>query len=353
MLIYKAILRHRARKWQNAPGADIPTVCVGNVTVGGTGKTPHVELILRLLGAGDKIAVLSRGYKRKSKGFQYVETDSGAAFAGDEPLQIKRKFPGVVVAVDKDRVEGCERLAAETPGQAGSDGRHCRPDRQSPGIIVLDDAFQYNRLHASLNIVLVDYNRPVWKDCLLPFGRLRDLPERLADADIVIITKCPGNLGREERESISAKARKYLPEGSQKELPVLFTRIAYDTPRPVYAEGKARPLEGKEFVLFTGIAGDGPLVEHLAESGRVVEHLRFPDHHAYTPGDIARIAEAARRHPEAIVATTEKDAQRIRDCRDLPAGLRERLVEFPIRAEFLLDEDLHLFESKLFNLIKL
>ena len=299
MLIYKAILRHRARKWQNAPGADVPTVCVGNVTVGGTGKTPHTEMILRMLPAGVQATVLSRGYKRKSKGFQYVEVDSDATFAGDEPLQIKRKFPEVTVAVDKDRVEGCKRLAAEAPGQAGSDGRHCRPDRQSPGIIVLDDAFQYNKLHASLNIVLVDYNRPVWNDRLLPFGRLRDLPERLADADIVIITKCPADLGREEREAISAKARAYLPEGSQKELPVLFTHIAYDTPRPVYAEGKARPSEGKEVVLCTGIAGDRPLVEHLEESGSIVEHLRFPDHHAYTQGDISRIAEAARNHPGA------------------------------------------------------
>ena len=298
-------------------------------------------MILRMLPAGVRAAVLSRGYKRKSKGFQYVKVGSDAAFAGDEPLQIKRKFPEVTVAVDKDRVEGCRKLVI-----AG-------PDRQSPGIIVLDDAFQYNKLRASLNIVLVDYNRPVWNDRLLPFGRLRDLPERLADADVVIITKCPANLGQEERKAISAKARKYLPEGSQKVLPVLFTRIAYDTPRPVYAEGKARPLEEKEIVLFTGIAGDRPLVEHLEESGSIVEHLRFPDHHAYTQGDISRIAEAARNHPGAIVATTEKDAQRIRDCKDLPAGLRERLVEFPIRAEFLLEEDLHLFESKLFNLIKL
>ena len=332
---------------------------MGNVTVGGTGKTPLVELILRLLGAGEKVAVLSRGYNRKSKGFQYVETDSGAAFAGDEPLQIKRKFPGVLVAVDKDRVHGCavlcgadagggHRLATATPKPAQKTS-----PVPSPGIIVLDDAFQYNRLRANLNIVLVDYNRPVWKDCLLPFGRLRDLPERLADADIVIITKCPADLGPEERDAIGAKARKYLPEGSQKALPVLFTRIAYDTPRPVYAERKARPLEGKEFVLFTGIAGDGPLVAHLAESGRVVEHLRFADHHAYGAGDIARIAEAARRHPDAIVATTEKDAQRIRDCRDLPADLRERLVEFPIRAEFLAEEDRKLLETKLFNLIKL
>ena len=329
-MIYKAILRHRARKWQSAPGADVPTVCVGNVTVGGTGKTPHTELILRLLPEKVHAAVLSRGYKRKSKGFQFVEVDSTAEFAGDEPLQIKRKFPGVTVAVDKDRVEGCARL-------------------DKADIIILDDAFQYNKLHASLNIVLVDYNRPVWSDSLLPFGRLRDLPERLADADLVIITKCPANLGKEEREAICAKARAYSP----KELPVLFTHIVYDEPRPVYAEAEGTAPAPGETVLFTGIAGDRPLVEHLTEKGRIVEHLRFPDHHAYTPGDIARIAAAAAKHPGATIATTEKDAQRIRGCNGVPEDLRKRLFEYPIRAEFLSEEDLKLFKAKLFNLIKL
>ena len=313
---------------------------MGNVTVGGTGKTPHVELILRLLGArGISAAVLSRGYKRKSKGFQYVEVDSSAEFAGDEPLQIKRKFPSVTVAVDKDRIEGCKKLVF-----AG-------PDRQSPAIIVLDDAFQYNRLHASLNIVLVDCNRPVWKDLLLPFGRLRDLPERLADADIVIITKCPSDLAAQEREAFASRVRSYLPKSSGKELPVLFTHIAYDEPKAVFPDGKEPAPEGKEIVLFTGIAGDAPLVKYLNESGRIVEHLRFPDHHAYTSDDIAGIAEAARRHPDAIVATTEKDAQRIRDCRDFPADLRSRLLEFPIRAEFLSLEEREFFQRSLWRLI--
>ena len=328
-MIYKAILRHRARKWQSAPGADVPTVCVGNVTVGGTGKTPHTELILRLLPEKVHAAVLSRGYKRKSKGFQFVEVDSTAEFAGDEPLQIKRKFPEVTVAVDKDRVEGCSNLVAGGP--------------QSPDIIILDDAFQYNKLHASLNIVLVDYNRPVWNDCLLPFGRLRDLPERLADADLVIVTKCPANLGKEEREAISAKV------GAK----ALFTHIVYDEPRPVYAEAEGTAPALGETVLFTGIAGDRPLLEHLNEKGRLVEHLRFPDHHAYTPGDIARIAAAAAKHPGATIATTEKDAQRIRGCNGVPEDLRKRLFEYPIRAEFLSEEDLKLFKAKLFNLIKL
>ena len=152
-MIYRLILalRHLAfdKGWKKTYKAEVPTICVGNITVGGTGKTPHTEMILRELMASDRwgfrnIAVLSRGYKRKSKGFQIVERDSSARFAGDEPLQIARKFPSVKVAVDKNRVKGCEKLAA--------DGTE---------IIVLDDAFQYRRLSASLNIVLVDFNRPI------------------------------------------------------------------------------------------------------------------------------------------------------------------------------------------------
>ena len=172
-------IRHIAynKGWKKSFRASTPTICVGNVTVGGTGKTPHVEMLLRRLGVSDKwafrpLAVLSRGYKRKSRGFQIVQPDSSASFAGDEPLQIARKFPGVTVAVDKDRVEGCKKL-------------------QGADLIILDDAFQYRRLIPGLSIVLMDYNRPVYEDKLLPWGRLRDLPSRMQEADIVIVTKCP------------------------------------------------------------------------------------------------------------------------------------------------------------------
>ena len=192
MLIQRLILSRAAKVWRKAPGAAVPTVCVGNITVGGTGKTPHTELILRLLQESDRwgnasLAVLSRGYKRRSKGFQIVQRDSTATFAGDEPLQIARKFPAVTVAVDKNRVEGCEKLGAD--------------------IIVLDDAFQYKRLHASLNIVVVDWSRPVFDDRLLPFGRLRDLPKRLFEADVVIVTKCPPGIEEQEKAAFAEKLR--------------------------------------------------------------------------------------------------------------------------------------------------
>ena len=333
MLIQRLILSRAAKAWRKAPGADIPTVCVGNITVGGTGKTPHTEMILRLLQESDRWgnadhAVLSRGYKRKSKGFQTVQTASTAAFAGDEPLQIRRKFPAVTVAVDKNRVEGCKRLVAD-----GAD------------IIVLDDAFQYKKLHASLNIVLVNYLRPIFEDTLLPFGRLRDLPSRIADADIVIVSKCPHEMDPEERGQWREKL------GLREDQPLYFTTIEYDAPVPVWPyEADPRYIYSKTAVLFSGIADDTPLRAHLSDSYKVVEAMKFPDHHAYTRGDIRQIDVAVREHPTSALLTTEKDAARVLDCKDVPAVIRQRLFAVPVRATFVEEADREAFAQRLATL---
>lgn len=344
MSIYKMILRRRAARWRTAPGAAVPTVCVGNVTVGGTGKTPHTEMIIRLLesnapdgvAGAPRIAVLSRGYKRSSKGFQLVQADSTASFAGDEPLQIKRKFPAVAVAVDKDRVRGCEMIAG-AEGLRLATATHEPAQKTSPEasrtVIILDDAFQYNRLRASLNLVLVDWNRPVWSDRLLPFGRLRDLPERLADADAVIVTKCPRYAEDEELEAVREKVRAY-----RSDLPVFFTYIEYEDPKPVFAETDPHYSYAQSCVLFTGIANDRPLQAYLSDRYKVAGHIGFADHHKFSRSDIRRIATLASRYPTAMIATTEKDAQRIRDCAFVPDIIRTRLFEVPIRAEFLSPE---------------
>ncbi len=264
-------LRHLAynKGWKKSFKADVPTICVGNITVGGTGKTPHVEMLLRQLRVSDRwgfkpLAVLSRGYKRKSRGFQIVQPDSSASFAGDEPLQIARKFHGVTVAVDKNRVEGCRKLE-------GAD------------LIVLDDAFQYRRLTPSLSIVLVDYNRPVYEDRLLPYGRLRDLPSRLYKADIVIVTKCPPELDSWTRQEMRRKLN-LKPE--QK---LFFTSIKYASPEPV-----------------------------------------FP---------VRAMAAAVKETPTACVMTTEKDAQRLREAKAVPDALKQRLFYLPIEAAFISEED--------------
>ena len=333
MLIQRLILKRAAKAWRKAPGAEVPTICVGNITVGGTGKTPHTEMILRLLQDSDRwgnanLAVLSRGYKRKSKGFQMVQADSTAAFSGDEPLQIKRKFPAVAVAVDKNRVEGCARLV-----QDGTD------------IIVLDDAFQYKKLHATLNIVLVNWNRPIFEDKLLPFGRLRDLPSRIADADIVIVTKCPHELDEWERDEWRGKLQ------LREDQPLYFTTLDYDTPVPVFQDdADTRYTYSKTAIVFSGIADDTPLRAHLSDTYKIVDALEFPDHHAYSRMDIAQIAGAVRRYPTAALLTTEKDAGRVLDSKKVDESIRQRLFAVPVRASFVFEADREAFAQRLATL---
>ena len=323
-MIYGLVLRIRHllydKGWKKSFSAPVPTVCVGNITVGGTGKTPHVELLLRLLlAAGKQPAVLSRGYKRKFKGFQLLPADGTAALYGDEPVQIAHKFPEVPVAVDKDRVHGCGQLAAKA------------------SCIVLDDAFQYRRLRATLNIVLVDYNRPVFKDCLLPWGRLRDLPGRLKAAQVVIVTKCPAELSAQEREAW----QKDLHLSPEQQL--FFTTLQYGTPLPVFPEADAHYLYAKQCTVLTGIANDAPLRSYLSDTYKIGQHLQFPDHHAYSKADLRTIGRAIQASATSCLFTTEKDAQRLRDCKNVPQSIRERLFYIPVEAAFLTPEEQEAF----------
>ena len=327
-MIYGLVLRIRHllydKGWKKSFSAPVPTVCVGNITVGGTGKTPHVELLLRLLlAAGKQPAVLSRGYKRKLKGFQLLPADSSAALYGDEPVQIAHKFPEVPVAVDKDRVHGCGQLAAKA------------------SCIVLDDAFQYRRLRATLNIVLVDFHRPIFKDRLLPWGRLRDLPGRLKAAQVVIVTKCPAELSAQEREAW----RKDLHLSPEQQL--FFTTLQYGTPLPVFPEADAHYLYAKQCTVLTGIANDAPLRSYLSDTYKIGQHLQFPDHHAYSKADLRTIGRAIQASATSCLFTTEKDAQRLRDCKHVPQNIRERLFFVPIEAAFLQEEEQAAFTAAL------
>jgi len=341
--------------------ADVPTICVGNITVGGTGKTPHTEMILRELLDSDRwgasnIAVLSRGYKRKSRGFQQVMTTSKAFFSGDEPLQIKRKYPQVTVAVDKDRVEGCRFLVHPDELLTSKKARKCK-DKEMPAsdIIVLDDAFQYRKLDADLKIVLVDYNRPVEKDHLIPFGSLRDIKSRLRDADLIIVTKCPAYMDEKERidcaHSLGLKyynPDKFLGTSAKGvDQTVIFSTIRYGHSVPMFEDSDSRYAYSKKTVLFSGIADDTPLRNFLSDTYKVVKHIRFADHHVYTRGDFSVIKAAVKEHPTAAVATTEKDAQRIMDCPEVPGMLRERMFYVPIEVAFLTDDEKNVFTSYL------
>ena len=339
--------------------AEVPTVCVGNITVGGTGKTPHTEFILRTLLESDRwgaknIAMLSRGYKRRSKGFQQVCLDDGAEFSGDEPLQIKKKYPLVTVAVDKDRLEGCSLLSDPSRLEGCKKARKClHKDFPAADLIVLDDAFQYRALAADLNVVLVDWNRPVTRDSLLPFGRLRDLPCRLGEADVVVVTKCPVFLEDGERAAFAALLgyKTYDPEthavtgrGGRVQT-LLFSCMRHGRDIPVYETADARYVYSQQGILFSGIADDTPLVNYLSDRLKIVGRFNFPDHHTYSSSDVSRIASCVKRHPTAAVLTTQKDAQRILDYKGMPPELRERMFCIPIEVEFLSDAEKEHFQN--------
>ena len=346
--------------WKKSVEVPVPSICVGNITVGGTGKTPHTEMILRMLLKSDNwayrnIAVLSRGYKRRSKGFQKVDWKGSAQFYGDEPLQIAKKFPVVTVAVDADRIEGCRFLTHPEELQTAKSARRCL-DKDVPkaDLIVLDDAFQHRSIRAKLNIVLVDYNRPVHKDVLLPLGHLRDLPSRLSAADILIVTKCPAYLDAWERNKWASwlglkeyNAATFQAQGKDgKPRLLFFTGIDYGEMAPVFPEeADARFIYAKRLTLFTGIAKDAPLVNFLSDKYKVVKRIRFADHHKYTRADIHTLEAAIRENPTALLCTTEKDAQRIVDVKNLPSDIRQRLFYLPIEVFFLTPEEKMRFET--------
>lgn len=346
--------------------AELPSICVGNIAAGGTGKTPHVEMIIHMLAGipewcGKDVAVLSRGYKRKSKGFQQVMEDGSAAFCGDEPLQIKRNCPTATVAVHNDRLEGCRILAHP---DLLSDPKHARTVDKTfprPEIVILDDAFQHRKISPDVNIVLVDYNHMPDRDHLLPLGRLRDLPERLGEADILIVSKCPAYMTDEEKVEAAARAgvRNYdcsTCEGERRNgarQKLFFTFIAYESPRPVFEGADTRYVYSKKAILFTGIAKDTPLRRYLSDSYKLVRTFSFPDHHAFTKGDLRSIDSAIKAWPTAAVATTQKDACRMRDCKkNVSPALQERLFEVPIRVEFLSSEEMSEFRETLAGLLR-
>lgn len=345
--------------------SEIPSIGIGNITVGGTGKTPHTEMIVRMLlrsekWGGKNVAVLSRGYKRRLKGFQIVEADGSARDFGDEPLQVKKKFPGITVAVDKNRVEGSRILSDPQSFLQSKKSRKCRTKEfEKADVLVLDDCFQFRALRPDLSVVLVDYNRPIFKDRLLPMGRLRDLPERIAAADALVVSKCPWEMNPWEMDkwALSLGIERYNQkecfgwrcDNGRKQY-LFFTKIGYDEAQPVFPEGNSRYLYSKTAVMFSGIADDTPFSEQLRLSYKLVGHLKFGDHHKFRKSDISAIRSLADAFPTSLIITTEKDYQRIRDCRKVPDSLRQRMFYMPIRAQFLSEDEQRVFAGLISNL---
>lgn len=357
-MIYRLILNIRHflydKGLKKSYRAEVPTICVGNVTVGGTGKTPHTEMILQMLLDSDEwgaknIAVLSRGYKRNSRGFQQVTREGSAEMFGDEPLQIKRKFPSVTVAVDKDRIEGCRYLCH--PDLVQKKKNVWNKNFPPADIIVLDDAYQYRRLKADRNVILVNWNRPVFNDRLLPFGRLRDLPSRVDDADVIIVTKCPPELDDWEKTKFAfqlglgdfATSTCRGTNGKGRSQLLLFTTVEYCDKVGVYSTSDPRYFYSKKLIMVTGIAKDTALRNYLCDYYRILKRFSFPDHHRYTKSDVREIMAAVKSEPTCSIATTEKDAQRILDFQGMPQTIMARMFYVPIKVSFLSFEERRVF----------
>jgi tetraacyldisaccharide 4'-kinase len=297
-----------------------PVISVGNITVGGTGKTPHVEYLVRLLKPHYQVAVLSRGYKRKSSGFVLSDENTPMPMIGDEPFQIKQKFPDVVVAVDRKRTRGISKLIA---GEGGVD----------IDVVLLDDAFQHRYVNPGVNILLVDYHRLVIYDRLLPAGRLREPVEAKNRADIVIITKCPKDLKPMEYRVIT-KAMNLYPYQQ-----LFFSALEYDAPRPVFASepnmasiDSIETLKEKNILLLTGIASPEQLMHDLQAYHSQITPLTFGDHHNFSRKDIQTINEAFAQLPEPrLVLTTEKDATRLMVVDGLSDEVKRHLYVLPLR----------------------
>ena len=314
---------------------DVPVISVGNITVGGTGKTPHVEYLIELLKDKAKVAVLSRGYKRRTRGFVIADDNATAKTIGDEPLQMKRKYgDDITVAVDRKRCHGIRQLTSDEDGI---------------DVILLDDAFQHRYVKPGVNILLVDYHRLIIYDKLLPAGRLREPLSGKNRADIVIVTKCPHDLKPMEFRVIT-KAMNLYPFQR-----LFFTCLEYKNITPVFGSGE-QSLDsiGKDchILLLTGIASPQQMIEDLSPRCPHITPLTFGDHHTFTSSDVARINNefAALPHPKMII-TTEKDATRLIAVEGLSEEVRGAMFALPVKIRFMLGQE-ESFNEKIIGYVR-
>ncbi len=302
---------------------DIPIISVGNITVGGTGKTPHVEYLIRLLKDIMQVGVLSRGFKRMSHGFVLADEESTASSIGDEPYQMKKKFPEVIVAVDKNRRQGIQRLLTDTV-------------TNSVDVILLDDAYQHRYVKPGINILLVDYHRFIMNDKLLPAGRLREHVSGKDRADIVIVTKCPNDLKPMEFRVLTKNMDLYPFQS------LFFTSLEYCDLQPIFGKGSL-PLDSladKNVLLLTGIASPQQLKTDLLTKCKSIFQMTFSDHHQFTQSDIEKLNEKfSQLEANKIIITTEKDAARLVSAELLTDEVKKAIYQLPIKINFLLGSE--------------
>ncbi len=317
-------LRNRLFDWDilHSEQYPVPVISIGNLSVGGTGKTPHTEYIIDLLKKQYRIAVLSRGYKRKTSGFILANPQSSSQEIGDEPFQMKNKFPDVLVAVDANRRRGIQILLS-------------LPEQERPEVILLDDAYQHRYVCPSLSIVLSDYHRLFYNDKLMPTGRLREPINGINRADIVVVTKCEEDMKpidfRIIEENMKLRAHQLL----------FFTSIVYDEIKPVFpsmAQSLRRKDIGKEedILLISGIASPSPFIREAKKYSKKVLPVIFPDHHTFIKSDFKKLDETYEMmtSPGKLILTTEKDAARLKDNPLVPESWKKSLYYLPITIKF-------------------
>lgn len=307
-----------------------PLICVGNLAVGGTGKTPMVEYLIRLLKNDFKTATLSRGYKRKTKGFGIANENTTALEIGDEPMQFHKKFPDVTVAVGEERLVAIPQLLQDRPGTE---------------VIILDDAFQHRSVKAGLNILLTEHKDLYTRDLLLPAGDLRDIRRSATRAEIIIVTKCRHNLSAEERNDLLEELN---PAEHQT---VYFTEIQYGKPYHLFTKKEINFTHNADVLLVCGIANPSPLKEYLSASVHSYDMLRYADHHIFDSDDLKEIKKQFEKisSTEKLILTTEKDGVRMKkfenELTDFP------LYVIPIRHNFLFGEE-EKFKNQVVDFIK-
>ena len=309
---------------------NFPLICVGNLAVGGTGKTPMVEYLIRLLKNDFNAATLSRGYKRKTKGFGIANENTTALEIGDEPMQFHKKFPDVTVVVGEERLVAIPQLLQEKPATE---------------VIILDDAFQHRSVKAGLNILLTEYKDLYTRDLMLPAGDLRDIRSSAKRAAIIIVTKCKPNLTEKEKQEIIDELD---PAAHQT---VYFTKIEYATPYHLFTKIEINFSQNADILLVCGIANPRPLKEFLTANVHSYDMLRYQDHHIFDSDDLTEIKKqfAKIKSAEKLILTTEKDGVRMQK-------FENELVDFPvyvlpIRHSFLFDEAAK-FDQQVIDFIK-
>lgn len=294
-----------------------PIICVGNITVGGTGKTPTAEMIVDYMKNHYKVALLSRGYGRRTKGYIEVKNSSSYRDVGDEPLQIKLKFPDTLVVVCENRAEAIHRIEAEHP---------------EINLIVMDDGFQHRYVAPRINVVIIDSTRPFYEDDYLPAGTLRDNPDSLNRAHYFIVTKCPTDMSPLDQRVWRMNLQKIAYQK------VYFSRVVPTTPVAQFPTQNVLN-RGDEVIVMSGIGNPKAFISGIKRDYKVVSTITFPDHHVYSVSDIERIVATLEKYPNAMLLTTEKDVVKLRRSRRVPELMRQKLFYQTVQVEFLEGSD--------------